>query len=66
MNEQEIRAKSLEIAAIIGQRRIGNTEIDDLFDTTASVINEFIDLAQKIEPYISQGLRPENGNSQKL
>jgi len=59
MNEQEIRAKSLEIAVqILGDQRITNQYDQGRYDKDAHVfLNQYRSLASEIENYI-QGETP--------
>jgi hypothetical protein len=52
MNEQELRAKSLEIAAVIGERFI---EYDDVLSWQSETLKDYFQLAQSIENYIKEG-----------
>jgi hypothetical protein len=52
MNEQELREKSLKIAAIIGKECIS---YDDGIDADGDLLNRYFELSGKIAAFIKDG-----------
>jgi hypothetical protein len=52
MNEQELREKSLRIAAIIGKECISYEEVTDAY---SDLLNRYFEFSEKIATFIKDG-----------